>query len=136
MGRLERDDDPAGGYKFLARTDYGAGSGYSVDVTTALGRVTNYGVFPLAAGGTDLVNTWPGGAQTTTRIGADDVRTIWSPDNTVAETVGGPDPRFGMQAPIPKSSTVWTPDGLVRTQTMSRTATLADTVKDHRKSLP
>ncbi len=40
--------------------------------------------------------------------------------------VEGPDPRFGMQAPVATSLTVTTPSGLEATVTASRTATLAD----------
>jgi RHS repeat-associated protein len=126
LGRLVRDDDPGGGYKTLTRIDNGDGNGYSVDVSTALGRTTNYGVFPRAAGGTDLVNTFPGGGSSLTRIGTDGTSKSWSADNTVTEVVTGPDPRFGMQAPIRSSSTVSTPAGLVSVTASERTTILAD----------
>jgi RHS repeat-associated protein len=126
LGLLIRDDDPAGGYKTLTRTESGAGGGYEVSVSTALGKTTTYGVSPLPAGDIEQVNTSPTGAQTITRIGANAVSTTWSPDNTVTEVVEGPDPRVGMQAPIRSSSTTWTPGGLVSVTTLDRMAVLAD----------
>lgn len=44
----------------------------------------------------------------------------------MANPVEGPDPRFGMQAPINNSQTITTPGGLVWTATTGRTANLAD----------
>ncbi len=45
------------------------------------------------------------------------------PDGTVTTRVNGPDPRFGMEAPLIKSLTVQTPAGLQSTMSQSRVIT-------------
>ncbi|NJL29611.1 MAG: RHS repeat protein, partial [Thermoanaerobaculia bacterium] len=53
-------------------------------------------------------------------------RSTTLPDGTTIETMLGPDPRFGMAAPITKSVRVRTPSGLERTETFERRVTLAN----------
>jgi RHS repeat-associated protein len=127
LGRLIRDDDPAGGFNTLTRTYDADGTNYVVHVGTALGRTTSYEINSSTAGITDAITTMPTGAQSIHRlVAASGVRTIWSPDNTVTEVAQGPDPRFGMQTPIDNGTTVWTPGGLVSTATVTRSAILAN----------
>src|SRR5262249_50988106 len=48
------------------------------------------------------------------------------PDGTVTNVKYGPDPRFGMLAPMAISATVTTPGGTTRTESETRTVTLSD----------
>ena len=47
-------------------------------------------------------------------------------DGSSTAVTDGPDPRWGMLAPVARSVIVKTPAGLTRTITTTRTATLAD----------
>ena len=102
LGRLIRDENPAGGVKTLARTDI-TDDHYTVTLTTALGLVTTYEVEELPTGDTRRVRIDPSGARTESLIRTDGSRRVTYPDGTVTNSVEGPDPRFGMQAPILKS---------------------------------
>lgn len=124
QGRLTRDADPAGGYQVLARTKLP--NGYEVARTTALGRTTRYRVEYLSTGGQRRIVSFPDGTQSELVIGADGSRATTTPDGTVTTILQGPDPRFGMQAPLASSVTVRTPGGLTYTATASRTASLSD----------
>src|SRR4029079_7809736 len=52
-------------------------------------------------------------------------QTTTYPDGTVVSTTLGPDPRWGMRAPVAASRTVRAPSGKVQTTITQRTATLA-----------
>ena len=123
-GRLIHDQDPAAGSTTLARTD--AGATYNVLRTTALGRSTNYAVANLGNGDEKRTNTLPSGLQSVAVRGANGVNTSNTPDGMKVSTTPGPDPRFAMQAPIDKASTVTTPGGKVLSTSVARTATLTD----------
>ena len=122
MGRLTRDTDPAGGFTVLARTD--GITAFTATLTSALNRVSTYLVEQLSTGGTRRVDTDPAGLQTVTRIDADGTRTTIFPTGMVTTLVPGPDPRFGMQAPIRASVQTTTPGGLHATLTARREVTL------------
>jgi RHS repeat-associated protein len=122
-GRLIKDEDPAGGSKTLVRTE--GPNGYAVAVTTALGRTTTYQVEWLPGGGQRRLIVPPSGAQTEIVQGTDGRTVTLLPDGTVVNLLEGPDPRFGMQAPVPSSVIVSTPGGLTSTITMNRAVTLA-----------
>jgi len=124
LGRLTRDEDPATGFKTLDRT--GTANTYTVTLTTALNRTSTYRVEPLATGGTRQRDTEPDGTQTEIRTGADAVRTTTAANGTVTSLTEGPDPRFGMQAPIPKALTLRMPSGLTSSWAMTRAVTLGD----------
>jgi RHS repeat-associated protein len=126
LGRLQQDTDPAGGFSALSRVD--GTNNYTVSLTTALGRTSTYLVENLATGDLRLVDTDPSGHQTVEQIGTNGTRTTAVPDGTVTTIVHGPDPRFGMQAPLASSLTVDTPGGLSSTTMTSRTVALADPV--------
>jgi RHS repeat-associated protein len=123
-GRLLRDEDPAGGFKALVRTADDVG--YTVSVGTAQGRTTSYRVENPPDGGQRRVTTFPSGLQAEWVQGADDTRTTRSPDGTLTTMARGPDPRWGIQVPIPQERTLITPGGRVSTITAKRTATLAN----------
>ena len=123
-GRLVRARDPAGGFQELARSD--SETGHTVTRTTALGRVSTYAVEALPTGEFQLVNTDPNGASTEVLIGTDGRRVVTYPDGVTMVEVLGPDPRWGMQAPVVETVTVQTPDGRQVTFTTERAVTLAD----------
>jgi RHS repeat-associated protein len=124
LGRLARDQDPAGGAQTLGRTTI-AGS-FSVTRTTAMSRSTVYRVDDLATGAERLVNTFPGGSQSQTQLNTDASYTLTLANGMVAMGVEGPDPRWGMAAPLYKSTGVRTPGGLTTNLAIQRTVTLAD----------
>jgi RHS repeat-associated protein len=124
LGRLTKDEDPAGGFKTLARVEDGLN--YTVTQTTALGRTTSYRVESPPEGGQRWLNTFPNGLQTEHVSKTDGTITNRFPDGTVASFTYAPDPRWGMLAPIEKTWTVTTPGGLARTVTKTRAVTLTD----------
>lgn len=124
FGRLIKDEDPAGGFKALARTEQS--TGWTVALSTALNRTTTYQVENLPIGDLRRKVTEPTGLLTTTLIKPDGSRTITAPDGTITTSVEGPDPRFGMQSPILKSLTVATPLGLTSNLTTTRAVTLSN----------
>ena len=81
LGRLQRDDDAAGGFQTLARTDFT--NGYEVTRTTALNRTTRYHVERLTTGGQRRINTVPDGTQTQVQFGTNGSRVTTLPDGTV-----------------------------------------------------
>jgi len=125
LGRLVRDENPAGGVKILTRNDIKEGH-YIITVTTALGLASTYEVEELSTGDTRRVRIEPGGARTETILRTDGSRRVSYPDGTVVELVDGPDPRFGMQAPIQKSLIITTPQGITMSRSASRALTLSD----------
>src|SRR5262249_54824073 len=124
LGRLILDTDAAGGSQSLVRTDLS--HGYEVARTTGLHRTTRYRVERLPSGEQHRVDTFPDGTQSDTLIGTDGSRKTALSDGTLFTLQQGPDPRWGMQAPINKHETITTPGGLVWTATVARTANLAD----------
>ena len=122
-GRLSSATDATGATKTLVFS--GTQRDYTVTMTTALGRTTAYRVEELDNGDVRSTTTDPAGIQAFAFIGQDGVETARFADGTTARTVLGPDPRWGMQAPIVSSLTVSTPGGKVLTATARRTVTLA-----------
>src|SRR5262249_20566643 len=122
--RLTQDAGPDGSSKTLARTDNA--NGFQVNVTTALGNTTTYAVTQLTSGVTQRTVTYPGGLQSVSVIGTDGSTTLTNPDGTVSTIVLGPDPRFGMAAPLTANQTIALPGGLTATTTWSRAVTLSD----------
>jgi RHS repeat-associated protein len=129
LGRLARDEGPDGNFTTLERTD--DANGYTVKTTTASGLSSTYQVQYLPTGGerwttTNYCSCGNPVGTTVTVYGTDGTQTTTAPDGTVTALTLGPDPRFGMLAPITKSLTVTTPAGLTSTLTMTRTVTLSD----------
>ncbi len=124
LGRLIKDEDAVGGFKTLSKT--GNKSNYTSTVTTAEGHVNSYQMESLSTGASRKTNTDPSGLKIITDIGTDGISTTTAPDGTISTTTEGPDPRFGMQAPITSSMTVKTPSGLTYTYGESRTISLSD----------
>ena len=124
LGLLTEDADPADGSLSLVRSEFEGG--YAVAVTTAENRTTTYRVEELATGDERRTRTAPGGSQTQVLLRTDDTRRITLPDGITADFSGQPDPRFGMQSPLPETLVVTTPGGLSSTLTASRSLTYSD----------
>ena len=125
VGRLHKDTNADGGFLQLSRVD--SDTSYDVAVSTALNRVTNHHVEELPSGDQERIDTFPDGTKATTLVKTDGSRKISLTDGTVTELIDQPDPRFGMQSPLPKSVKI-SSDGLASTTTMIRTVTLSDSV--------
>ena len=129
-GRLSVAQDPAaaGGSDTLARSELSVpnGSGYQVTHTTADGVATTYRVELLPSGDEQRTTLNPDGTQALTVIGADGSRSVTQADGTTQHTTLGPDPRFGMQAPLETTASLSTPDGLHATVSASRTTALSN----------
>ena len=123
LGRLKSDTDAAGGSTTLTRTD--ADRSYTVSRTTALNRTTTYQIENQTTGTEHRVNKFPDGTQSELFIGTDGGRNTKLADGTVLNLLQGPDPRFGMLAPVPTSRTTTT-GGITSTVTAARTAALSD----------
>jgi RHS repeat-associated protein len=123
-GRLILAQDPAGGSTALART--AIDNNFTVTKTSALNRVTTYGVTTLSSGERQRVATFPQGLTSQGIIGTNGGRQTTYPNGTVSNVLDGPDPRWGMQAPLSSSHAVVTPGGLTHTTNVARSATLAD----------
>jgi len=122
-GRLLKDEDPAGGFKALARTDQS--TGWTVTLNTALNRTTAYQVEHLPIGDLRRRVMEPSGLLTTSVRQTNGTTTITAPDGTITTQIEGPDPRFRMQAPLLRSLTVQTPL-LTSTLTSTRAVTLTN----------
>jgi RHS repeat-associated protein len=123
QGRLTQDSDSAGGSTTLSRTD--SGSGYSVTTTTAVGRASTFQV-TTGVPGEELTNTWPSGLQATmTNLQQNGQlsENMTLPDGTNTSDTLGPDPRWGLQSPVPLNGTL-TLGNLKMTTSGSRTAIL------------
>ena len=116
-GRLIRDTAPDDTSQTLTRT--AANDVVTVTRKSGQGRSTVYRVEALKSGLVKRSVTDGGGATTTTLVGTDGVVTVTRPDGTVVTEEAGPDPRFGMEAPLTTRMTVTTPAG--RRTVMSRT---------------
>lgn len=124
QGRLIKDQDPAGGFTALSRTD--TPNGYTVTLTTSLNRGSSYLVERLPEGETHVVNTAPDGTKTDMVEGTDGTTSTLYPNGTKAVLTQGPDPRWGMLAPLTGRLDVTTPGGLTSTTAVTQTVTLAD----------
>ncbi|MBI2864000.1 MAG: hypothetical protein HYX94_05510 [Chloroflexi bacterium] len=125
-GRLARDASPAasGSLQTLSRTEITAG--YEVTRTTALSRTTAYRVTTSSSGVQTGRNTLPDGAQSQKQTVPNGTTVALSPEGVRSSRVEGPDPRFGMMAPLDSSRLITTPLGLAMSASVARTATLTN----------
>ena len=127
LSRLLQDHNAAGGLTTLARSELSGG--YDVELTTALTSTVNttdrYRYELLPSSDQRQINLLADGTRTETLIGTDSSYKTTLPDGTLSNQLQGPDPRFGMQTPISKSS-VTTTASLTATSTIDRTAVLSD----------
>ena len=124
LGRLLTDTNAAGGSQTLARTELING-GYIASRATPLGRKTTHRIEFPSAGGMTRTDTQPDATVTTRAIGTDGSTKTTLADGTLINSLDGPDPRFTMLAPIPKSIATTT-GGLTSTQATARSVTLSD----------
>lgn len=123
LGRLAKDQNAAGGFQTLARETLA--NGYEVTRSTSENLKVKYKLENLSTGNRLMTNTDADGTQITKLEQTDGTTKTTLPDGTVNTVVQGPDPRYGMQAPIVTSQTMTT-GGLSLTQTASRTQTLSN----------
>ncbi|NJL29178.1 MAG: RHS repeat-associated core domain-containing protein, partial [Thermoanaerobaculia bacterium] len=102
----------------------GDGKQWEVTLRSAMGRERRYAVEKTVDGGVHRSNLGTDGLVTESIAQTDGRRSTTLPDGTTIETMLGPDPRFGMAAPITKSIKLRTPSGLERTETFERAVTL------------
>jgi RHS repeat-associated protein len=124
LGRLTSDGDPQGALLTLSVAT--AADGRVVTETTAMGRTTTHQLTFPDAGGRTLVDTQADATRFEMIIGPDGARTSTSPDGTITNLYKGPDPRFGMQAPLDALRAVRTPSGLTRIASRERSVVLTD----------
>ncbi|MDI1480516.1 RHS repeat-associated core domain-containing protein [Polyangium sp. y55x31] len=125
LGRLWVDENPAGGSKTLVRTD--VSNGYTVDLTTKLGRNTEYELTKLPDGSKRRKVTQPSTLSSETITDTSDKRVSTFPDGTTVTEVRTGDERFGMQAPVVSSVITKTGTPLkTREVTRTRSVTLSN----------
>ena len=123
-GLLVKAEDPVGGFKEFERTT--TDDGYEVSRITAMGRTDTYSVEYLSTGEKRRVHTMGCCSQNDELIGTNGSRTITYVDGKVITELEGPDPRWGMQAPLLQSFTITTPGGLNYVEEMNCAVTLTD----------
>jgi RHS repeat-associated protein len=122
-GNLARDTGPAGA-QTLTRSELPGG--WSVALKSPTGRTTTFTVKRLPTGEVERSVADPGAGTTQTVEKLDGTTITTLPNGERIEFVEGPDPRFGMQAPIAASVKRTTPGGRTMTVTARRTVELAD----------
>ena len=123
-GLLIKDTNPAGGYTALSRIE--TTRGHAVTAKSALGRSSTYSIERLANGDEYRVNTNSAGGKILVTEDQYGNTTVTYPDGTVTTTQEGPDPRWGMLAPLTQYEEVTTPGGLERIIQKYGTATYND----------
>ncbi len=124
LGRLIKDQGAAGNLWNLARTDNL--DTYTVNMTSAEGRLTSHLVENLPGGDIRRVNTLQNGIRNEKLVYADGHSVITESDGTVVSLEKKPDPRFGMDAPYLAASSVVTPAGITQTMSAGRSIVLSD----------
>ena len=107
-GRLLTDTDPVGGGWILNRTD-NTDDSYTVSMTSGEGRVSSFTVASQTDGSRIQINTARDGTESTIVFGTDATEITTGADGTQIVLEEGPDPRFGMLAPIPEEIRITTP---------------------------
>lgn len=123
LGRLVAATDPTGVTKALTRS--GTEQDFTVTISTASGQATVHHVEIQDNGDQRITVTACDGSTSQSVIRADGHLSVTYANGSRADLVLGPDPRWGMRAPIPASLTTSNSGGLVLTTTTQRTASLA-----------
>ncbi len=123
-GRLVEDRGPDGAVTTLARAT--VTGGHTVTTTSALGRSHRYTVVRLADGSVGRTVVETSGATRAWTTAPDGSTLATASDGTTTSVTWGPDPRWGMAAPVSAKTVITTPGGNARTVTATRTATLAN----------
>jgi RHS repeat-associated protein len=124
LGRLIRDEDPAGGFITLERTELERG--WQIVKSNALRTTGTCRIESTATGELIKTNIRADGTTIQAAIGLNGDWSHEDRDGVETSYVLGPDPRWGMQSPILESTTIRTPMGLEYSLTHTRTASLAD----------
>lgn len=125
LGRVQTSTDAAGHSVTFSRvTD--TTSNITVNKATTLGVTTSYAVGLPSSGASTWTNTLPDGTTWQEQYRADGSRSFVAADGTTTNYTPGPDPRFGMQAPVALSQSIVLPSGLTETQSSSRSVTLSN----------
>ncbi|HLY19757.1 MAG TPA: RHS repeat-associated core domain-containing protein [Bryobacteraceae bacterium] len=133
-GTLSKDSDPLGGYIMLGRTNATSGFGWTVSETTSMDRASSYQstfTMPWVQGGAasyseQQTNIWPDGLQAASSTSLNSgllSKQATLPDGTSDSRSFGPDPVWGIQAPVETSETL-TQGNLTMNITGSRSTTL------------
>jgi RHS repeat-associated protein len=122
VGHLISARDATNKTKTLVRT--GTNKDHTVTVTSALGRSSTHRVARLSNGDVQLTRTDSAGIQSTGLLRQNGRHSTTDANGTTLSIDLGPDPRWGMRAPIPTTITVRTPSGLTLSGTTQRTVTL------------
>jgi RHS repeat-associated protein len=105
LGLLQSDADPAGGSTTLTRSG-ASDQDYTITRQTAEGRQSAYHVTVSDDGSYSETMTDQAGHTSRQDASADGNRQYTYPDSTNANALLGPDPRFGMQAPVTSATEV------------------------------
>lgn len=124
LGRLTQNVNAGFGGWTLDRTELS--EGYQALMTSAEGRTLTFTVEPQPNGDRKQANTRADGTVLTRLFKTDGVEITTEPDGTIIAVQESPDPRFGMQAPVPENLTVKTPGGLTFTANTVREVSLED----------
>ncbi len=120
MGLLSLAEEPNGGFNRFTRETLSDGNGFAVVRTTAEGRVTRYRIERLDNGMRRVTTRFPDATETSLEVHPDGSRILRLADGGVINSLPGPDPRWGMQAPLAKRVTYSSPDGLQTSVQQSR----------------
>jgi RHS repeat-associated protein len=121
-GRLLRDDDPAGGFQTLARTE--TEDGFEVAHETTLGRITTYAVARTEGGGQLRSVTDPAGLATSRTRDRKFETTTTQPSGMEAFARPEADPRLGFAAAFPALLEIRSPGGRLWSRSQARTASV------------
>ncbi|RUO94464.1 hypothetical protein D7Y11_04325 [Corallococcus sp. AB018] len=121
-GWLTKDSNPSGGFKALTRAQ--GDTGYTVTLSTAMGRARKYQLEDLESGVQRRITTAADGTAWTTLRLPNGTTVSTAPDGTVTTVVETPEPRLGMQSPLVASRTVKLPSGSSSTSSHQREVTL------------
>jgi RHS repeat-associated protein len=125
LGRIFKDTNAGSGGWTIGHAE--TTGDYTNTMTTAEGRTSAFSVASLPTGDRRQVNTYPDGTIQTKLFKPTGEETTASSDGSFTSVLQGPDPRFGMQAPLPNTVSVTLPSGLISTVTTTRIAPLSDT---------
>jgi RHS repeat-associated protein len=123
QGLLTSMTDPLNHTATLTRTPLA--NGHEVSFTSAEGRTSIYRVENGASGSRTRTAVTPDGLANKTVINTDGSRSSTLRDGTVIDVVLGPDPRFGMLAPIVTRHRRTSPGGLETDTALTRTVDLS-----------
>ncbi|MBK6686015.1 MAG: putative Ig domain-containing protein [Deltaproteobacteria bacterium] len=123
-GRLLRDQDPAGGFQTLDRTRLSTGC--EIEHVTGLGRRTVHEIVQNPDGTGVRTVVAPDGSRSSIETNAAGMTEAISADGVVSTTKRGPDPRFGMDAPIIVEASTRMPSGLQVRLDRATSVTLED----------